>query len=472
MTQREVMTKKNYVGHNITETLKTKHFLIFVTTLLLSLSIKVNAQGMTLHMGNGDKLMLKTTDTDSITFTTDNRFTTQYPKDTVFVEQKKDTIFITQPNDTIYIQQVKDSIIIERDTIEIHHHTDTIYVLRSDGSVIKPYHSVKATPGSQYDMAAWSIPAGNYSGIAWLGNNRYAIISDKQQKDGWQEVTIDIDSTTGDIKKMHYIAQHFPSGTAGSARDAEGIALFPSSNTLFVSAESDQRIIELDMEGRTTGRQLSVPAEMGTASIYGNYGFESLTYSPTTHRFYTTTENTLRTDGTASGYSNLSPAPLRIISFTDDMQPDAQYAYITDAPTVSATPRLYAFGVPALTALADGSLLVMEREFYVANSYLGSYVTNKIYRTQPLRATSISFHDNINTLPDTIPLQKTLLTQFTTYLTLGRMNIANYEGMCLGPTLDDGRQTLLLISDSQDNYGNFLYHLKDYIRIIVLDIEG
>ena len=39
--------------------------------------------------------------------------------------------------------------------------------------------------------------------------------------------------------------------------------------------------------------------------------------------------------------------------------------------------------------------------------------------------------------------------------------------MCLGPRLEDGRQTVLLVSDSQNRAGNPLFHLKDYIRVIV-----
>ena len=51
---------------------------------------------------------------------------------------------------------------------------------------------------------------------------------------------------------------------------------------------------------------------------------------------------------------------------------------------------------------------------------------------------------------------------------IGQLNYANYEGMCLGPKLNDGRQTLILINDSQAGAGNSLYRLKDYIKIIIL----
>jgi len=43
-------------------------------------------------------------------------------------------------------------------------------------------------------------------------------------------------------------------------------------------------------------------------------------------------------------------------------------------------------------------------------------------------------------------------------------SFANYEGMCLGPKLQDGRQVLILISDSQNQqYGI----LRDWLKTIM-----
>ena len=50
-------------------------------------------------------------------------------------------------------------------------------------------------------------------------------------------------------------------------------------------------------------------------------------------------------------------------------------------------------------------------------------------------------------------------------LSLLDWSVANYEGMCLGPKLADGSRTLILVSDSQDNYGGVL---KDWFKTIVI----
>ena len=76
-------------------------------------------------------------------------------------------------------------------------------------------------------------------------------------------------------------------------------------------------------------------------------------------------------------------------------------------------------GVSSLLAMDDGSLLVLEREFSV--KILPSFRI-RIYRMNPG-------------------------TDGKTMLWEESSTFSNYEGMCLGPVLDDGRQSLVLISD-------------------------
>ena len=313
----------------------------------------------------------------------------------------------------------------------------------------------------QKNMAIWGVPGANYSGITRLGNNRYAIVSDKEMAEGFYVFDITINNKQ-QIDHINVISKPTILDVKGiskgkSSVDAEDIAFVPTSQTIFISEESSQRIREYTLDGQQTGRELHIPRYLSTDSIYSNYGFESLTYSPADQLLWTVTEHTLIHDGNISNVSNRSNCTLRLQSFDPSTcKPVSCHRYKTDIPTVKRRGRNYAFGVSALCALEDGSILVMEREFHVAKRYLGSWGNTKIYRTDP---------HNIN---DEGYLSKVLVTEFKTRLNLYSRNIANYEGMCLGPKLPDGSQTLLLISDSQDNYGNKLFHLKDYIKIIRL----
>lgn len=330
----------------------------------------------------------------------------------------------------------------------------------------------------QHDMGRWGIPAGNYSGITPLGGDRYALVSDKQDTDGWTEVAIRF-TPKGDVAAMDFIATHRSPASGPTARDAEDL-VSTREGTIFVAAESDQRIVEYDAEARPTGRELAIPTWCSAEAIYGNYGFEALAYDEADGSFWTTTEHALRIDATApSTYEHPLPTSHRLLHIDATLQPDAVYAYRTEAPRVKHPTRAYAFGIPAMTcADSSGTLYVMEREVAVTPRYDGSFCHVAIYGIVPAEATPLSpaagldIMDMITSLhaaPDSVFLTKRLITEFTTHLRMaGRKTLANYEGMCLGPNLSDGRKTLLFVADSQNRAGNRLFRLKDYIRVIVL----
>lgn len=321
----------------------------------------------------------------------------------------------------------------------------------------------------QHNMKRWGIPAGNYSGITHIEGDRYALISDKQEADGWTEVSISF-LPSGDIDRMQFVAQHYNDETRGKARDSEGIAYVPGRG-FFVSAESDQQILELSEEGKPTGRGLSIPTYYSTSNIFPNYGFEALTYHADTGIFWTTTEQGLRSDVEAlSTHKAPRPTLLRLQSFGPNQQPLKQYAYKTDAPETKRTSHLFAFGVSELLAFDDTTLIVMEREVNIPPKYNHAQCNIRLFSVNPHPSQAITeTFIPLREMDANSFLQKKLLYTFSTGIRiLGKKSFANYEGMCLGPKLTDGRQTILLIADSQNRAGNSLYHLKDYIRVIIL----
>jgi hypothetical protein len=174
-------------------------------------------------------------------------------------------------------------------------------------------------------------------------------------------------------------------------------------------------------------------------------------------------------DGLQASPANRVRNRLRIQTFNEQLQPAEQYAYYTDVPTVTSEVNIFAFGVVAMTALPDSSLLVMEREAYSPVNYIGSMANIKIYRVVPSTGHPISSSTVLADLPEEDYLQKELIASFSTSLKIFSFNFANYEGMCLGPKLNDGRQTLILVSDSQGGFGNKIFHLRDYLRVLILE---
>ena len=289
------------------------------------------------------------------------------------------------------------------------------------------------------------IDAGEYSGITWLQGNRYAVVDDNLKGGGIVLFHIPIDDS-GHVGSVSMQPAEGTKNATGKAQDCEGIAYVASAGTLFVSTEK-QEIRAYDLAGKATGKLLRVPEDMKAGHIASNRGFEALTYDDATGLFWTTTEAPLKKD-------TFHPRLHRLQSFTQDGSPAERFLYQSDAPTKSEANTLaYVFGIPALAALPDGRLLVLEREVYVPrggfwDKLQKSFTKINLYLVDPV-------HDTAGIL------RKSLLCTFTT----GALDLANFEGMCLGPTLPDGRRCLVLIADSENGSGGLT---QEYVKVILL----
>ncbi|MDL2251486.1 esterase-like activity of phytase family protein, partial [Odoribacter sp. OttesenSCG-928-J03] len=299
--------------------------------------------------------------------------------------------------------------------------------------------------------------AEDYSGITWITKDQYAVVTDK--KDGFYLFTIDMDND-GNVTRFTRGAFM---GDPSTSRDCEGIIWHPDRGTFFISGEADQEILEYNSNGSKTGEKLAVPSMFKGGT--GNYGFEALAYNQTTGLFWTTTESTLSRDGAQASYNNSIHNLLRIQSFDESLQAQEQYAYKMDLPQATATARTYAFGVPEITALPNGDLLILEREFYVTEFGLGSWVQVKLYLVEPGKYSDVSAVEDLRTLADISFMEKQLLWEKRTTFPA---DLANYEGMCLGPLLNNGERPLLLINDSQAGYQGLL---KEYLLVLKLTEE-
>lgn len=307
---------------------------------------------------------------------------------------------------------------------------------------------------------AKTVPAGNFSGIAPIGDGRYAVVDDKMA-DGFYVFHVDIHPSKGKLRAVTnegFRASGLPN------RDAEDIVYVPQSNTLFINGEADSRVIEYSVGGQPTGRELTLPEQFLHPSP--NRGIEALAHDALADRFWLTTESMLPADkllaerpATADKLSaDGSGERLRLLSVDGQtLRPLHQYLYIMDAPAARKAGRVHVKGVSAMTSLPDHRLLVLERECYLPKRKVGAWVECRLYAVNPMAAETAG-----GLQQDSLPtLSKQLVCRWRTR----NLRFANYEGMCLGPVLDDGRQTLLLVSDSQNQYGSLL---KDWFKVIIL----
>nr|WP_234880197.1 esterase-like activity of phytase family protein [Mycolicibacterium litorale] len=234
--------------------------------------------------------------------------------------------------------------------------------------------------------------------------------------------------------------------------DPEGIALDPDRRRLYWSSEGerltdgpsgpvllDPFIRIADFEGRYLGEFTLPPALQMSAADTGprrNDVLEGLTVTPGGRWVWAAMEGPLLQDGPPP--SDTAGALTRITRFDPDTETaDAQFAYPLDA--VSAGPG-GDNGVSDLVALDDSTFLVVERGYAGRNSV-------RVYRAEVADA------DDVLAVPalggrQVRPMTKTLLADLAT--TPGVTPLDNVEGITLGPTLPDGRRTVVLISD--DNF--------------------
>ena len=163
---------------------------------------------------------------------------------------------------------------------------------------------------------------------------------------------------------------------------------------------------------------------------------------------------------------------IRLLSFGDDLKPAESYIYELDEPISAGRRGNGVHGVASMFALDNGKLLVLEREGFCPRWKYGAFVNHKLYVVDPSQEQAIPLDTPMQRVAADWKVRKQLLVEFQTKLTLFSRTLANYEGVCLGPRLADGRQTLLLIADSQKGMGNFLFHLKDYVGVIVLSADN
>lgn len=283
--------------------------------------------------------------------------------------------------------------------------------------------------GAQIDLGRWGVPPADYSGITALGGGRYALVDDKRT--GFALLSIDQDSLTGAVTRVGY--EGFVEAGDGS-RDCEGIAFVPEWQTLFVSGERDQAVVEYDLGGRPTGRALAVPEGFGR--IRPNCGFEALAYDAAEGRFWLTTERPLEGDSLHL-----------LVAFDRNLQPADTLVYRPEPLSLPSEGCTVVSGISALAAPGDGSLLVLEREASIPRNYLGARCRCRVFRLAGG--------------------EKRLVAEWATRFTLFDRSFANYEGLCPGIRLPDGRLTLLLVPDSQHGYGVGPLRLRDWLAVAV-----
>ena len=346
-----------------------------------------------------------------------------------------------------------------------------------------------------------TVAAGNYSGIAHLHDDIYAVVSDKSDSALYFNFRILVNPKTGELEQVENLG--FTERTDGTLNDGkpwqgrvkgfdhEAIVKV-SDSTLVIASEGYCRlkeypILPISADTAKVGYQQNLwESRWPTSDFYPNYNFESLAFDSVHQYLWTIPESTLRKDGQPATPQNGLTNQLRLMRLDwGKMKEDSNkeeyseqvnskkaprymttYAYQMDQPSTHKKADIYVMGVSELCALPDGQLLVLEREAFIPKIKIGAFCKCKLYLINPLNSEEFSMKEKFSS--DTPFLKKRLLTEWKTGLSLSKRSFANYEGMCLGPKLEDGSQVVILLSDSQDQYAGVL---KDWFKTIVIRKE-
>ena len=346
-----------------------------------------------------------------------------------------------------------------------------------------------------------TVAAGNYSGIAHLHDDIYAVVSDKSDSALYFNFRIQVNPKTGELEQVENLG--FTERTDGTLNDGkpwlglekgfdhEAIVKV-SDSTLVIASEGYCRlkeypILPISADTAKVGyRQNLWESRWPSSDFYPNYNFESLAFDSVHQYLWTIPESTLRKDGQPATPQNGLANQLRLMrlnwgkmkedsnkeecseqeSSKKDFRYMMTYAYQMDQPSTHKKADIYVMGVSELCALPDGQLLVLEREAFIPKIKIGAFCKCKLYLINPLNSEEFSMKEKFSS--DTPFLKKNLLVEWKTGLSLSKRSFANYEGMCLGPKLEDGSQVIILLSDSQDQYAGVL---KDWFKTIVIRKE-
>lgn len=374
----------------------------------------------------------------------------------------------------------------------------TIFLAFSLLAGAQDWKVVRENPQKAFPKA---VAAGNYSGIAHLHDDIYAVVSDKSDSALYFNFRIQVNPKTGELEQVENLG--FTERTDGMLNDAkpwQGLekgfdheaVVKVSDSTLVIASEGYCRlkeypILPISADTAKVGyRQNLWESRWPSSDFYPNYNFESLAFDSVHQYLWTIPESTLRKDGQPATPQNGLANRLRLmrlnwgkmkedsnkeeyseqVSSKKDSRYMTTYAYQMDQPSTHKKADIYVMGVSELCALPDGQLLVLEREAFIPKIKIGAFCKCKLYLINPLNSEEFSMKEKF--LSDTPFLKKRLLTEWKTGLSLSKRSFANYEGMCLGPKLEDGSQVVILLSDSQDQYAGVL---KDWFKTIVIRKE-
>ena len=314
---------------------------------------------------------------------------------------------------------------------------------------------------------------GGLSGIDYnpVKNEYYCISDDRSDKNAARFYTMGITLNDNKIDSVYFLKSTFLKGPDGKdypssqlnpyrTPDPECLRYDANNNTFIWGSEGEKIISSeknilvnpaitiIDSQGNYIDT-FSLPRQMlMTTHNYGprrNGVFEGLTFLDNYKSLLVSVEVPLLQDGAEAGTGD-SSGIIRMIKFdVASRKPVAQYAYKID-PVAHPPLPFSGFrinGISDILSLGKDKLLVIERSF--SNGRLSCTV--KVYLASLDKATNVQSFDSLKAKNNFQIINKKLILNMDN---LG-IYIDNIEGVTFGPTLPDGKRSLIFIADNNFN---------------------
>jgi len=250
--------------------------------------------------------------------------------------------------------------------------------------------------------------------------------------------------------------QPYPNAkTGGEVPDPESIRRDPETGNLWWTSEGDRKLglspfLRVAAPDGKQVRDVAVPKifTMNKDQEIGprhNLGFEGVSFAPDGKSVWLAMESALYQDGPIATPS--AGAIARLTHLDRDGKVLAQFAYPLDPIQAVPTGKNGDNGVSEILALDDRRALVLERSGVEgADGIWKLYI--RIYAIDTAGATDIAAVPSLANA-NYIPVAKRLVIDLAKTADIGPVD--NIEGMSWGPTLPDGKRSLVLVSDNNFN---------------------
>lgn len=324
------------------------------------------------------------------------------------------------------------------------------------------------------DLKFQNSVVGGLSGIDYKDNHFY-LVSDQASSPRVYTAKIEIENQKIEsIQLLELLRIKKEGDFSEEVLDLEAIRIDPKTGEILVSSEGmindgkDPGIYRLNSQG-SIQNSFKIPAYFkatGKQKPRNNGVFEGLTLSFDKNGIWAITELPLEKDG-AKPKLYPTRSHVRLTRFDKNTgEPVEQFAYKLDG--ISKLPINY-FAINGATEIleyAEDKFLVLERAFSAGYGSKGNTV--KIFEVDVSEATNTLKFDRLKK-EDYKKTKKRLIFNFKSVkdqLTDGIID--NLEGMCFGPALTNGKQSLILVSDN--NFNSYGRQLNQFI-LLEIDIK-